>query len=137
MWISIRSMMFVIGKGIGACGLGGAILWQVVVHIGPQHGVAYVHVTTPNVDVMVDDVQYHIETMWESPIVCELSSGHHKLRMSRSGRIVYEEGFTLGIGQEIVLTAWEPPSEIQARAALPDHLLNKARGQAPGDQRSP
>ena len=44
MWITIRSMMFVIGKGIGAFGLGGVILWQVAVHIGPQNGVAYVHV---------------------------------------------------------------------------------------------
>jgi hypothetical protein len=118
MRISIWSMMFVVGKGIGAFGLGGAILWQVVIHIGPQYGVAYVHVPTPNVDVMVDDVQYHIETIWETPIVCELSPGLHMLRMCRSGRVLYEENFSLGVGQEIVLTAWEPPREIPAQAVF-------------------
>jgi hypothetical protein len=51
MWTTIRSTMFIIGKGIGAFGLGGVILWQIVVHIGPQNSVAYVRVSTPNVDV--------------------------------------------------------------------------------------
>jgi hypothetical protein len=139
MWITIRSMMFVIGKGIGAFGLGGVILWQVAVHIGPQNGVAYVHVSTPNVDVMVDDVAYHIETLWETPIVCELRPGHHVLRMCRSGRSLYEQEFSLGIGQEIVLVAWEPPSKIQAQANLPNpsHLLNKTRGTSPVGRRGP
>ena len=127
MWIALRSMMFVIGKGIGAFSLGGVILWQVAVHIGPQNGVAYVHVSTPNVDVMIDDAAYHIETLWETPIVCELSPGPHMLRMSRSGRTIHEEKFSLGIGQEIVLTAWEPPSEIPPPATLPEHLLKGTR----------
>ena len=81
MWMAIRSLLFALGKAIGAFGLGGLILWQVVIHIGPQHGIAYVHVPKPNVDVMVDDEQYHIETIWETPIVCELSPGPHVLRM--------------------------------------------------------
>jgi len=130
-------MMFLAAKGIGAFGLGGVILWQVVIHIGPQTGFAYVHVSTPNVDVMVDDVPYHIETLWETPIVCELSPGHHVLRMCRSGRTLYEEQFSLGVGKEIVLTAWEPPSEIQAQAAIPNHLSNKARRPSPVGRRSP
>jgi hypothetical protein len=137
MWMTIRSMLFALGKGIGAFGLGGLILWQVVIHIGPQCGIAYVHVLTPNVDVMVDDEQYHIETIWETPIVCELSPGPHVLRMSRSGRVVYEENFSLGVGQEVVLTAWEPPGEIPAQAVLPDHLVNNTRNQARVGLRSP
>ena len=127
MWITIRGTMFLISKGIVAFGLGGVILWQVAVHIGPQNGVAYVHVSTPNVDVMIDDVPYHIETLWVTRIVCELRPGPHKLRMCRGGRMLYEQEFTLGIGQEIVLMAWEPPGDIQAQAALPDPLLNKRR----------
>ena len=67
MLITIRSLMFATGKGIGAFGLGGAILWYVAVHCGPQNGIAYIHVSTPNVEVMVDDVQYHVETQWEYP----------------------------------------------------------------------
>ncbi len=130
MWMTIRSLIFALGKVIGALGLGGLILWQVVIHIGPQYGIAYVHVPKPNVDVMVDDERYHIETIWDTPIVCELSPGPHVLSMSRSGRVVYEENFSLGVGQEVVLTAWEPPSEIPALAALPNHLMKKARNPA-------
>jgi hypothetical protein len=111
MWISIRSMIFALCKGIGALGLGGAILWQVVIHIGPQHGIAYVHVSTRNVDVMIDDEKYHIETLWESPITLEQSPGAHVLRMSRRGQLLYEENFSLGVGQDIVLIAWERASE--------------------------
>ena len=52
--------------------LGGAILWQVHDHCGSMKCVAYVHVATPGVDVTVDDQTYRVETLWESPIVCEL-----------------------------------------------------------------
>jgi len=134
MWIMIRNVLFNFGKGMGAVGLGGVILWQVVVHSGPQNGVAYVHVSTPDVDVLVDDVEYHIETLWETPIVCELSPGQNRLRMRRSGQIVYEEKFTIGIGQEAVLTAWERSSEPQAQPVLPDHRPNNARRPLRADQ---
>ena len=127
MWLTMRSLMFVIGKGIGAMGLGCVILWQVVVHIGPQHGVAYIHVPTPNVDVMVDDVKHHVDTLWETPIVCELSPGIHRLRMLRSGTVVFQEEFRLAVGEEIVLTAWEKPSETQKDAAPWNRLESQAR----------
>ncbi len=113
MLITIRNLMLVAGKGIGAFGLGGAILWYVAVHCGPQNGIAYVHVSTPNVEVMVDDVEYHVETLWETPLVCELSPGLHRLRMIRSGKTVFEEGFSLGVGKELVLVAWDQTSETQ------------------------
>jgi hypothetical protein len=114
MLITIRNLMFVTGKGIGAFSLGGAFLWYVAVHCGPQNGIAYVHVSTPNVDVMVDDVEYHVETQWESPLVCELSPGTHRLRMIRSGKVVFEEQFSLGVGKELVLITWDQTSETQA-----------------------
>jgi hypothetical protein len=59
------------------------------------------------VDVTVDDQRYRVETMWERPIVCELPAGRHLLRMLRSGRVLFEQEFTLDAGQEVVLTAWE------------------------------
>jgi hypothetical protein len=126
MLISIRSMILAIAKGIGALGLGSVILWQVAIRSGCQNCVAYVHVSTPNVEVMVDDMEYHVETLWETPLVCELRPGRHVLRMSRSGRVLYEEEFTLGKEEEIVLTAWEPPSEKPAVTMLPDVSLNQA-----------
>jgi hypothetical protein len=94
-------------KGLGAFALGGAILWQVTNNCGSTKGMAYVHVVTPGVDVTVDDQRYRVETLWESPIVCELGPGRHTLRMLRSGRVLFEQEFTLDPSQEVVLTAWE------------------------------
>ncbi len=127
MLITIRSMMFMIGKGMAALGLGGLILWQVAIRSGPLDGVAIVHVSSPNVDVSVDDVQYHVESLLDSPIVCNLSPGVHMVRMIRNGQVLYEEKFTLDLADEIVLVAWEPRSETPAHAAPPNQLHKRGR----------
>ena len=130
MLITIRSVLFLIAKGMAAFGLGGLILWQVAASSGGINGVANIHVTSPNVDVTVDDVLYHVETLWDSPIVCELSPGHHTLRMLRNGQVLHEEEFTLGVRQEIVLVAWEPRNEKPAHADPPKQLHNQAKWSA-------
>ena len=129
MLITIRNLMFVTGKGIGAFGLGGAILWYVAVHCGPQNGIAYVHVSIPNVEVMVDDVEYHVETLWECPLMCKLSPGPHRLRMIRNGKTVFEQGFSLGAGKELVLVAWDQTSETRAEPALGNGSLSIVKSQ--------
>jgi hypothetical protein len=106
-------------KGLGAFALGGAILWQVASNCGSMKCVAYVHVVTPGVDVTVDDQRYRVETLWESPIVCELGPGRHTLRMLRSGRVLFEQEFTLDPSQEVVLTAWEGFNDHNAAADRP------------------
>ncbi len=60
------------GQGSRGLALGGAILWQVVEHCGPAKGIAYVHVVKTQVNVTVDEETYWVETLWDSPIVCEL-----------------------------------------------------------------
>ena len=70
-------------KGLGGLALGGAILWQVHNQCCSMKAVAYVHVMTPAVDVTVDDQTYRVETLWDSPIVCELPPGRHLLRCSQ------------------------------------------------------
>jgi hypothetical protein len=107
--IPIKSSLVALGKPIAGLALGGAILWQVAAHSGPPIGIAYVHVTTPEIDVMVDDAKYHIETLSDSPIVCELCAGKHLLQMSRKGQTLFEEEFTVKAGAEVVLTAREGP----------------------------
>ena len=116
--------MLAITKGIVWLGLGGAILWQVAIHSGTQDGVAYVHVSAPNVEIMVDEVEYRVEILWETPIVCELRPGCHTLRMTRNGRLVDEQEFTLGIGAETVLMAWEQPTASSGVAPEPNLALN-------------
>ena len=63
----------------------------------------------------VDNETYHIDTPAESPIVCELRPGKHGLRMTRNGETLYEEKFTLRPAEEVVLTAWGPPADAQAK----------------------
>ena len=105
--ISIRNVVFMLVKGIGALALGGAILWQVAKHCGPCKGIVYVHVAKPRVSVAVDAQTHWVETMWETPIVRELEPGSHTLRMFDDGRVVFEQEFTIDAGQELVLIACE------------------------------
>jgi hypothetical protein len=111
-------------KGLSALALGGAILWQVHDRCGVVKGMAYVHVVTPGVDVTVDDQTYRVETLWESPIVCELRPGRHLLRMLRSGRVLFEQEFTLDPGQEVVLSACEELKEKPASEFPPKVSFN-------------
>jgi hypothetical protein len=114
-----RTFQFATVKTFAALVLGGVFLWQVGAHSGPPNGIAYVHVTTPEVDVMVDDETYHVKTLWDSPIVCELRPGKHVLRMTRNGQTLYEEEFTVKASNEVVLTAWERPADAQAKPHSP------------------
>ncbi len=109
MFILIQRLMIRAVKGVTAFVLGGVILWHVVENCGSTKGIAYVHVSKPEVDITVDNETYHVETLWETPIVCELRPGRHMLRMFQSGRILFEQEFAMDPGQEVVLTAWEAP----------------------------
>lgn len=124
-------------KGLSALALGGAILWQVHDHCGTMKAVAYVHVVIPAVDVTVDRQTYRVETLWDSPIVCELRPGRHLLRMLRSGRVLFEQEFTLDAGQEVVLTAWEGFKEKPAEDTLPIVLLNPSLSRSRLDGKNP
>jgi hypothetical protein len=100
-----RDFLLMAVKGIAGLALAAAILWQVVQHSGPRKGTAYVHASATDVDVMVDDVTYHIASFDDIPIVCELDPGKHTLRMTRNEQILYEEEFTVPIGGEVVVAA--------------------------------
>jgi hypothetical protein len=107
MLILIRSTLLATLKPIAGIAIGGAILWHVAMHSGAPNGIAYVHVSADQVDVMVDHTAHHVESRWDSPIVCELRAGKHVLQMTRNGQTLFEEEFTLNSGAEVVLTAWE------------------------------
>jgi len=107
----IRSLALAVPKTVGATVLGGAILWEVALHCGPPQGTVYVHVAGGYGDVTVDDASYHVRTMWETPIVRELQPGRHVVRMSRDGRLVFEQEFSINPGEEIVLSVWESTDE--------------------------
>jgi hypothetical protein len=94
-------------KRIGGLLLGGLILWQVAEHAGPASGRAIIHVSTPEADLIVDDTRYAVESLWQTPIVCELHPGPHIARMVRDGRVVYQEEFAIAAGEDLILTAWD------------------------------
>src|SRR5262249_31930909 len=62
-------------KCLGACGLGGLLLWQVAGRAGPQASEVVVHVTEAPVVVTIDGRSYRVATWRDSPIACELPTG--------------------------------------------------------------
>jgi hypothetical protein len=124
-------------KGIAAVALAGMVFWQVAKHSGATKGIAYVHVAVPRVDLSVDDSTYQIDSLWETPIVCELRPGRHLLRMSQHEQVLYEEEFNIGAGEELVLTAWDQGNKIQSSAPSGSLSLNEIPVAPRPDQRIP
>ena len=124
-------------KGLSALALGGAIIWQVHDHCGVVKCLAYIHVVPPAVDVTVDGQTYRVETLWDSPIVCELRPGRHLLRMLRSDRVLFEQEFTLDPGEEVVLTAWEEFKEKRASDFPPKVSFNPSMSRSRLDGKGP
>jgi hypothetical protein len=95
-------------KGAAGSLLGVALLGWVVVHSGPRSHEVVVHVAEPDVEVTVGDRTYQIEGRRYDPIVCELSSGWHRLVMGRGDRILFEETFEVRPGMNVVRVAYDP-----------------------------
>ena len=104
----IKWLVAAIAKGLGACVLGGWLLWQVVERSGPQVSEVVVHVTAFPAVVTIDGRPYQVATWQDSTIVCELRGGWHELRMWRGERLVHHDKFQVRPGEEVVLTAWDP-----------------------------
>jgi hypothetical protein len=118
-------------KGVGAVCLGSLVLWQVAQHSGATRGTAIVHVFESHVVVSLDDRDYPVNTVYESPLLCEVRAGRHVLKLKRGDRVVYNEEFSVEAGQEVVLTAWDPASDnsshlppADARATAPPVGVN-------------
>jgi hypothetical protein len=105
--MGIPSFILSMARPVGSLLIGGVILWQVAEHSGSTKGRAIVHVATTGVEITVDDAHYRVETIWETPIVCELTPGRHTVRMLRGDRVLYNEEFTVYRGEEIILSAWD------------------------------
>jgi hypothetical protein len=95
-------------KGVAHFLLGGATLWWVVEHAGMTGSTVLVHVTEPNVAVILAGQTFWIEERRFAPIECRLRPGQYLLQMKRGDQVLYEEWFTIRRGQEIILTASAP-----------------------------
>ena len=133
----IQTLCMALAKRVGALLLGAVILWEVSVHCGATQGRAIVHVSTPKVEVAVDGARYRIETLWDTPIVCDLRPGRHTVRMFRSGQVVYQEEFTIAAGQELILTAWDGYDDGRSPEHADGHLPSpKPEHSRPAPQQS-
>lgn len=95
-----------VARGLAACLLGVGVLWWVAAHAGPSRGEVIVHVTEPDVEVVVGGHVFRFDEWPERPVACELPVGSHTLRMWRGRRLLYEESFVVPRGENVVLTAW-------------------------------
>ena len=77
------------------------------------------HVSTPQVDVMIDRETYHIESLWDSPIVCELPRASTRCRCPETGKRSSRRNPHLKAAEEVVLTAWERPEMATAKPTSP------------------
>jgi hypothetical protein len=104
----IKGLLTAVAKGLGACVLGGVMLWPITEQAGPQTSEVIVHVTEWPAVVTIDGRSYPVRSWWDTPIVCELRRGRHELRMWRGDRLVYQEAFQVRPGDNIIRTAWAP-----------------------------
>jgi hypothetical protein len=97
------SLIATLVKRLGAVCLAFVILWHVAQHAGPRRGKAIVHVTRPDVEVVVDHLEYRLESIAQSPLVCELDPGEHVARIRHGEHLLDEQTFTIEPGKEAVV----------------------------------
>jgi hypothetical protein len=97
------SLIAVLLKRLVAACLTCVILWHVAHRAGPHRGKAIVHVTQPDVIVKVDGQRYHVGSIAESPLACELEPGRHEVELWERGVLTDEESFTIEAGRDVIL----------------------------------
>ena len=114
------SLVATLVKRLGAVCLAFVILWHVAQHAGPRRGKAIVHVTRPDVAVVVDQREYRLESIAQSPVVCELEPGEHVARIWHGEAILDEQTFTIEPGKaEIVCLSDHKPARTNIAKARP------------------
>jgi hypothetical protein len=107
MWIFLQRFALGVAKALGACMLGGGILYQVIERVSPDPCIARVHVAKARANITIDDQTFWVNTAWGTPLACKLKPGHHVVRMLEGPNVLFEDEFTLEPGQEIVLAVWD------------------------------
>jgi hypothetical protein len=104
------SLLTAVAKCLGALILSVVVLWQAADNSGFTESEVCVHVAADDVEVLVDEEVFRVKSRLQEVIVCQLCPGQHELRMMRDGQLLYEEIFTVELGHDVVLTAWEDTS---------------------------
>jgi hypothetical protein len=130
----LRTVVYGLGKPVGALLLGGVLLSQIAALVGPANGRAIVHVSTTPVIVSIDEAFYRVESLYETPVVRELRPGDHVVRMLRDGWVLYQADFQVVAGEDTVLVAWEEHSDGRDPGKANDRFTRprSAPGSSPG-----
>ncbi len=131
------SLIATLARRLGAVCLALVIFWLVARHAGPQRGTAIVHVLQPNVVVSVDGESYPVDSIAQSPIVCDLEPGHHVVKVRHGRMLLGEEEFTVEAGQEVVLCPFHDPENPEVVGAGERGLAPEATGLAVHTRRPP
>jgi hypothetical protein len=99
----ILSLIATLVKRLGAVCIVFVILWHVTDHTGPRRGKAVVHVSRPDVHVVIDYRDFPVASIAQSPVVCELEPGNHVASVRHGKVMLDEQSFSIDPGQEIVL----------------------------------
>lgn len=105
------------------------VFWQTADDVsGSAESEVCIHVAASNVEVLVNEKSFRVEMALKDVIVCRVRPGWHVLRMERDGNVVYQEGFSVERGRDVVLTAWEAPSDTTPFPRLaPPHKLSSGK----------
>lgn len=96
------SLMAVFAKRLMAVCVVSLIVWHVTHFGSAPRGKAIVYASRPNDVVVVNDHDYLVESL-ERPLVCNLESGKHLLRVKRGQLLIAEEEFTIEPDKEVIL----------------------------------
>jgi hypothetical protein len=122
------SLIATLIKRMGAVCLAFVILWHVAQHAGPRRGKAIVHVTRPDVAVVVDHLAYRLDSIAQSPLVCELDPGEHVARIWHGESILDEQTFTVESGNDaIVCLSDHKPAHTDIAEARPSPTAKPIR----------
>ncbi|MHB1560904.1 MAG: hypothetical protein ACYC61_25905 [Isosphaeraceae bacterium] len=119
-----------VGRRVAGLALGAVLLWQVAEHAGPSRGRVLVHVSSLPADLVVDQNVYHLDSLEETPIICELRPGRHVARMIREDRVVYQEEFAVSAGEEVILSAWDQYVDGRSPGRVSEAATRTADGSA-------
>ncbi len=127
------SLFAVLMKRLMAVCVVSLMIWHVT-HFGTApRGKAIVYAPRQNDVVMIDGQDYLVESV-ENPLVCDLESGKHILRVKRGNLTVAEEDFIIVPDENLVLTPHdrrlivEPttPTRVDREATSPTGLAIRA-----------
>ncbi len=122
----ILNLIATLVKRLGLVCVVALIGWHSVRHESPAKGKAIVHVPEAGVLVAIDDRKYLVHSMSESPVVCELNPGTHRVEINHGPLVLGVQHFEIESGKESILRP-SPRRSRAPRSTATEAILRSAR----------